>query len=127
MEQSALEFRRSRLDVLRFISDTAEQRAFALKVHYDNYSSEFYSWWFDDFHPDGQLFSSAFLPREVDVLRRFSEAYGVIDSDLGDDSRGIQELQATPQWGRVMAAAKEALEALGQSQPNNRIERSREA
>jgi hypothetical protein len=112
MDRSARDFRLSRLGVLEFLSDVEAQRSFAQKVHYDAYSPEFYSWWFDDFAPDSELFTSAFSPTEIERLRRFSEAYSAADAELGDQPRSIQELQGTPQWARAMLEAKEALEVM---------------
>jgi hypothetical protein len=114
MDAAARDFRHSRLSVLGFLSDIGAQRNFAQKVHYDSYSLEFYSWWFDDFSPESNLFTSAFSPTEIDRLRRFSEAYSAIDAELGDQPRSLEQLQGTPQWARIVLEAKETLGAMNE-------------
>ncbi len=61
---SANDFRSSRIGVLELLSDPSQQRAFAERVHYDDYATEFLNWWLDDFHPDSDTFRAAFSARK---------------------------------------------------------------
>lgn len=102
-------FRDTRIDVLRFLASAEEQRSFAGRVSYEDYASEFLCWWLDDFHPDGELFLSAFAPAEIQMLQGFSlelEAHGIA---LGSSVRTITQLHANEEWLKVMAQARSAL------------------
>jgi hypothetical protein len=110
----SLGFRESRLSVLDFLSRPEAQRDFASKVHYDDYASEFYCWWFEDFHPDSELFRVAFSDAEAAVLERFAAQWRAADARLGDEPRDISQLLAQHDWHLVVKAAGEALEILEQ-------------
>lgn len=98
--------------MLEFLSDPRQQLEFATRVTYDNYSSEFYCWWFDDFVPDSELFQAAFTPSEILLLQRFSSRYKEIDLLLGERKRKIETLLACAEWQQICATALDALKAL---------------
>ena len=108
MDDIAQGFRESRLNLLELIASPTEQRTFAAKVPYGDYASEFYCWWFDDFHPDSDLFQQAFLPNEIEILRYFSSTWEREDSVLGQTDRAIEELLSNDNWCSVIEAAKQA-------------------
>jgi hypothetical protein len=95
--------------VLDFLSRPDEQREFASKAHYEDYASEFYCWWFDDFYPDSELFRAAFSDAEAAVLKRFSAQWEAADARLGDEARDISQLLSEDAWQLVVGAAREAL------------------
>jgi hypothetical protein len=115
MSISGADFRKTRIDVLRFLASGEEQRDFARRVHYEDYGSEFLGWWFEDFVPDSELFRSAFAPAEIEILRRLSSELKAHDVALEDSVRTITQLQGDSNWLKVMAAARAALESLDAS------------
>jgi hypothetical protein len=102
------------LSVLDFLSRPEAQRDFASKVHYEDYASEFYCWWLDDFHPDSDLFRATFSDADVAVLKRFTAQWQAADARLGDVPRDISQLLSQDDWQLVVKAAREALERLEQ-------------
>ena len=107
MDDDAKVFRSSRIGVLAFIASAERQRAFASKVHYDNYASEFYCWWFDDFHPESDLFQRAFRPQEIQLLSSFSAGWEQAHSAVGEVPRTIEALLGNASWASVIEAALE--------------------
>lgn len=112
MDSTASSFRESKLNLLRFLSNPEDQRRFAAEVGYDDYSAEFYCWWFDDFYPDSDLFVRAFSPQEIEILQTFSSEYEAADAALGERDRTIEELQLAPEWRRIVAVARKTLEVV---------------
>jgi hypothetical protein len=108
VDDDAKLFRNSRIGLLAFIASADQQQTFAAKVHYDNYASEFYCWWFDDFHPESDLFQRAFRPHEIELLSSFSAGWEQTDSAVGEVPRTIEALLANASWVALMAAAREA-------------------
>jgi hypothetical protein len=83
-------------------------------VHFEDYASEFYSWWFDDFHPESELFRATFSDAETAALKRFSAQWEAADARLGDEPRGISQLLSQDDWQLVVNAARGALTDLEQ-------------
>jgi hypothetical protein len=109
MDDTACGYRDSILGLLELIASSEEQRTFAAKVPYDDYASEFYCLWFDDFfHPDSDLAQRAFRPNELDILRSFSVIWEREDTVLGQNDRSIEELLANANWCSVIEAATQA-------------------
>jgi hypothetical protein len=105
----AKSFRETRIGLLRFFADPVEQLSFAKATHYADYESEFFCWWFDDFHPDSELFSSAFSGGEIGVLSSFSAEWDRESACLGQKERSMDELLSTSSWNTVIEAARHAL------------------
>ena len=112
MDDIARGFRESRLNVLELIANPGEQRNFAAGTFYGDYSSKFYCWWFDDFHPTSDLFERAFLPNEIEILRIFSTTWERQDSVLGQTDWEIEGLLSNDNWCSVIEAAKQAAVSL---------------
>lgn len=115
MDDAAKEFRESRIEILGFLAVPSAQRDFAEKVPYDDYSSEFYCWWFEDLHPESSLFQAAFSSTEISVLSKFTAKVDRVDSQLGQNNRSINELLSCVEWQAVVAAAQEALLAINET------------
>ena len=113
MNRGTAEFRRSRIEVLEFLSNPIQQRAFAGATEYDDYASEFLSWWFDDFYPESAMFQAAFTAAEIGALGKLTQALEDVDAKLGTRKHTVDELIATPEWHQVGIAASGALAALG--------------
>jgi len=109
MDDIAQAFRATRIDLLDFFADPKEQRSFAARVPYEDYESEFFCWWFDDFHPHSELFSRAFVASEIDTLSTFSAVWERESILFGQSSRPIDELLSTNGWHSVVEAARHAL------------------
>ena len=113
MDDIASGYRDSILGLLELIASSEDQRAFAGKIPYDDYASEFYCLWFDDvFHPDSDLAQRAFLPNELDTLRSFSVIWEREDTVLGQTDKSIEELLANANWCSVVEAATQAMARL---------------
>jgi hypothetical protein len=112
MNRGTREFRRSRIGVLEFLRDPVQQRAFAGATKYDDYASEFLSWWLDDFYPESAMFQAAFTTAEIGVLSALTQTLAGVDAKLGARRRTVDELIATPEWHQVGVAASAALAAL---------------
>ncbi len=124
MDKSAEEFREAVLDVIRFLADPDEQRTFASRVTYSDYSSEFFFWWFDDFDPETSLYRAAFSETELAALKSFAATYESSDRELGQNDRSIDDLLETPAWSRLVHAARRTVEAVA-LQPNQSLESTR--
>jgi hypothetical protein len=109
MDESAKVFRESRLDLLRFYISFEKQKHFAAKTHYDDYYSEFYYWWFDDFAPADSLFEAAFKPQEIVALQEFTSTFELADETLKPRSFGIDDLLSRTEWHDIAKAAKKAI------------------
>ena len=109
MDEIAKSFRATRIDLLKFYADPTEQRSFANDTHYDDYESEFFCWWFDDFHPGSELFKRAFVANEIETLTAFSAVWGRESALLGEVARPIDDLLSTSGWSSVVEAARHAL------------------
>ena len=121
MNDIARGFRDSKLDLLELIASPEAQRTFASDVPYDDYASEFYCLWFDDFYPDSDLMHEAFLPEELDTLRSFSTAWEREDVVIKQTGRSIEELLANDNWRSVVEAAKQAAASFRAEQPNKSV------
>lgn len=117
MDDAAKDFRESKIGILGFLASQSAQRDFAAKVSYDDYSSEFCCWWFDDFHPESSLFQTAFSSAEIKVLSEFTEKVDRIGLRLGQKNRSIGELLSCAEWQAVVTSAQKTLVAIGE-QPN---------
>ena len=110
-EHAAREFRRSRLDLLRFLASPAAQRQFEVDVpRYDGYAySEFVSWWGDDFHPDSLLFRAAFTIQEISFLSAFNATFEHALLTVDEAEPRVDTLLCLKEWQDVIAAATETL------------------
>lgn len=106
MDEVAKGFRDSRLDLLGFLSNPREQHAFAARVQYDDYAEEFYCWWFDDFHPESDLFKRSFAPAEIDILRSFSSEWEGQADAIGQLQFSIADLIDDDGWRAIIEAAR---------------------
>jgi hypothetical protein len=97
---------------LEFISSDSEQSDFAAKVPYENYSEEFYEWWFEDWNSDDRLFKRAFNLEEMGLLIDFSDLWKKQESKFCHNM-SIKELLQNPEWRQVMAVAKSILQVIG--------------
>ena len=108
MDDVAQEFRKSRLDLLGFFASPHEQRAFASRVPYGDYATEFHAWWFDDFHPESELFRGSFNDAEIELLQTFSHSWsGTLDA-VEQSQGSIERLLGSSGWRLVVAAAQQA-------------------
>ncbi|WP_139350351.1 hypothetical protein [Rhodanobacter sp. C03] len=114
MDEAAHTFRKSRIDLLKFFASAEKQRNFQSEVcRSDGYAfDEFVCWWVDDFHPESNLFSSAFNAKEVAVLASFNVTFEHALSKIGDRVANVDRLLSLPAWQVVMAAALVAYAAL---------------
>ena len=106
MDEVAKGFRDSRLGLLDFFSNPQEQRAFASRIPCDDYAEEFYCWWFDDFHPESQLFRRSFDAPEIDVLRSFSTVWAGRADAIGQLQCSIDDLLDDDGWRAIIEAAR---------------------
>jgi phage pi2 protein 07 len=114
MDSTAIKFRDSCLEILKFLSSPAEQKEFASKVEYIDYKSEFACWWFDDLVmeslPKGTgLISQSFNESEKFILWEFTQLF---DQIIDSQDLQIDELLKNPQWRIVIDAAQVAFEKL---------------
>ena len=110
MDSTAIEFRNSALGILKFLSSPSEQKAFASKVEYIDYQSEFVCWWFDDLVmeslPKGTgLISQSFNESERLILWEFTKLF---DQNIDSQDQPIDDLLQSPQWQLIVEAAKVA-------------------
>jgi hypothetical protein len=108
MDSDARGFRESRISMLDFLANPVKQLSFAERVYYDDYASEFYCWWFDDFYPESKLFQQAFQSPELEKLRTFSDAWQRESEVLGETPRSMKELLSNCNWSAVVDAAQKA-------------------
>jgi len=117
MEITALTYRESCLDILKFYSDSTQQLDFASRVYYDDYEAEFACWWFDDLafeqlpNPTG-LIKQSFSVAEIAVLQKFTEKFDGLDQKLGDVDRTMNELLKNSDWLQLTQAASEAVDEI---------------
>ncbi|QBY05993.1 hypothetical protein E2K93_17195 [Thalassotalea sp. HSM 43] len=114
MESTAIEFRYSCLEILKFLSSPIEQVQFASHVEYTDYKCEFVSWWFDDLAmeslPKGtDLINQSFSKSEKLTLCEFTN---IFTQNISSEVQSISELLKTYQWQHVIESAKVALDKI---------------
>lgn len=108
MDETAFQFRESRIRILEFIASESRQVEFASSTNYGNYAEEFSEWWFEDWHPESPLFKSAFQNSEIDQLRNFSSTWDALEPEFCNNMP-INELVSNSAWRQVMASAMQIL------------------
>lgn len=111
MDETAFQFRESRIRILEFIASENMQVEFASKTSYGNYAEEFSEWWFEDWHPESPLFKKAFQNSEIEHLRKFSSAWEALEPEFCNNMP-INELVGNPAWKQVMVSAKQIVSAV---------------
>ena len=71
---NAANFRESRLGLLGFYASPAEQIEWQARTPTLGIDEPM-EWWLEDFHPQSELFKSAFSPREIELLERFHSTF----------------------------------------------------
>lgn len=109
------EFRMSILDLLRLLSDSDRQIAYERDVPIASVPAELFCMWFDDqYHPESDLFTAAFTPRERAILAAFHQRFEAASDCLPQNFRSVADLHARAEWQSLMRAAGDALKQLEQ-------------
>ena len=74
MTANTKSFRESRLELLRFFGSPPEQVEWQARTPTLGIDEPM-EWWLEDFHPDSELFRSAFTPQEIRLLEEFHSIF----------------------------------------------------
>ena len=98
------------INLLRTIASPEKQTAYQKNVPIANVANEIVCQWFDDFHPNSELFRQAFLEEEIKLLEQFTRVFDKQVDKLPDN---LEALLASAEWEFIMSKARVTLEAAG--------------
>ena len=84
--------------------------AYQRNVPIANVADELVCQWFDDFHPNSELFRQAFSEKEIVLLEKFTHDF---DEQVDKLPNNLEALLASTEWKFVMHKARVMLEAAG--------------
>jgi len=94
------------IDLLKTIASPAMQKGYEVNVPVANVPDELVCQWFDDFHPETELFKNSFNDSEINELTKFTEFYDSRVKAIPNDG-GVAKLQTNKEWLEVQSYAKE--------------------
>jgi len=106
------EFREHMIDLLKTISSPKMQMEYENNVPIANVPAELVCMWFDDFHPETELFKSSFSSNEIKELAKFTEFYDARVEEIPDDG-SVSKLQTNREWIEVQSFANEIISKYG--------------
>ena len=106
------EFREHMIDLLKTIASPAMQMEYENNVPIANVPAELVCQWFDDFHPETELFKSSFSSGELNELSKFTEFYDARVKAIPDDG-GVTKLQTNKELLEVQSYANELVSKNG--------------
>jgi len=99
-------FRESRLELLRFFGSPPEQVEWQARTPTLGIDEPM-EWWLEDFHPDSELFRSAFTPQEIRLLKEFHTIFeGASLRWLNPPYPSVEVALKDPAWLKVVEAAR---------------------
>ena len=94
--------------LLQTIASTQKQRTFQRGAPAANVAEELVCQWFDDFHPESELFRQAFTAREIAPLVWF---HRVFDKRANSRPNSFDSLLNSGEWTEVVRQAQITLDA----------------
>ena len=71
-------------------------------------------WFNDQYHPESDLFQSAFSSRERAIVAAFHQRFESVSDSFPDPLGRAADLQARPEWRALSRAAMDTLRDLGE-------------
>jgi len=106
------DFRNHMVELLKTIASSEMQREYEENVPIANVPDELICQWFDDIHPETELFKSSFSSNEIYELKKFTEFFDTRVNSIPNDG-GVAKLQSNKEWLEVQSYANETLSKLG--------------
>lgn len=100
------------LEVLELYTDEAALRRLRKSTTVRDVGAELFNLWGDWYAPKGKDFRKAFSPAELAALVRFNRVLDDVAAKTPDPLPPVDVLVRSPEWQRLAAAARSALEHL---------------
>ena len=103
-------YRQSVKELIELLASKEQQMQYQDSLSVGDPAAELVCMWFDDtYHPDTELFNSAFTHDEAAILASFNTIYQDNSVNLPDT---LEEFHRTSEWSEIMSEAKYVLGAI---------------